>query len=107
MAFKLQETFVEIGARLSKLQSGLGKAKTMVVSGMKAAFSAATMAATAGAAGIAAALAGAIKLTALGSDLEEMRSKFTAVFKEEEGAAREFASGLAQGVGRSQVEIEG
>lgn len=107
MAFKLQEAFVDITGRLGGLRIALGKARGLVVTGLKGAATAAVAGVGLAFAGLAAAIGGAIPLAKLGSDLEEMRSKFSAVFKGEEGAARAFAENLAKGVGRSQIQIEG
>jgi len=107
MSFKIQSVFVDISAKLDKLKSGLAKARTMIVSGIKTAMTAAIKVAAVGAAGITAALVGGIKLVSLASDLEEMESKFDAVFKEEASAANAFATNLANGVGRAQSEIKG
>jgi hypothetical protein len=107
VAFKLAEAVVKIGANTKPLQGALGRVKGMISGGIGLAFKAAKVVAVAGIAGIGAAIAGGIGLAKLGSDLEEMRSKFTAVFKEEEKVAREFASNLSQSVGRSQIAIEG
>jgi hypothetical protein len=107
MGFQLQEAFVVVSTRLNKLAQGLSQAKTMIVSGIAGAASLAASAATTAFGGLQTALMeGVVPLLEMGSNLEEMRSKFTAVFGEEEQAARDFAIAFGQAAGRSQVELE-
>ena len=129
MAFKLATAFVDVSTRLGGLQSGLGTAKRMVggtlrsiasvpgaiLGGIGSIFSGITglvgglirtltsiPALIAG--GVGAGIGGlAVKL---GSDAEEIGSKFDAVFKETAAGAEEFANEFGTRVGRSVVDTK-
>ena len=95
--------FVTLGVNLGGFNLGLGLAKT----GLTSAVAGMAIIAKGGMSVLSSAFSnGIIPLISMASNMEESRSKFAAVFKDQEDSARAFAASFAQSVGRSQLELE-
>lgn len=105
MSTSIGEAFVTIGANLNPLKAGFASIKGLA-KGAGAAFGGLALGVGAAAAGMGAALAAAIPLVSMGSDMDEMQSKFATVFGEEADSATKFADHLSQKVGRSFLDIQ-
>ncbi|QDU81564.1 hypothetical protein Pla110_33060 [Polystyrenella longa] len=102
-AFNLGSAVYEIGANLNPLGKGLSVGKKMIGGFAKVAVAGIAAAAV----GMGAALAGGIKLTQLGSDLEELDSKFQTVFGDRTADVRKWGDALASSTQRSSIQIRG